>query len=103
MTYLELVPILREQVLRVKDLDSVPMCVVGNKCDLVKLRQVPTTEGRDLARSLGADFKEASAKSCENVEETFYDLVRAIRRSRGEPKDSGKNAKKIGHKKCKIL
>jgi len=69
----------RDQILRVKDKDKVPMVLVGNKCDLETERQVTTGEGGDLARSFGAPFFESSAKTRVNVEECFYQLVREIR------------------------
>jgi len=92
----------REQILRVKDKDKVPMIVVGNKCDLENERQVTTGEGQDLARSFGCPFMETSAKSRVNVEESFYQLVREIRKdSRTDPKSAGgKSGKKS---KCLIL
>jgi GTPase KRas protein len=37
-------------------------------------------EGYDLARKLGCEFVEASAKNCINVERAFYDVVRKLRR-----------------------
>ena len=40
----------REQILRVKDADRVPMVVVGNKCDLQAERKVTEQEGRDPRR-----------------------------------------------------
>ena len=33
-------PDLREQILRVKDVDDVPMVLVGNKCDLGQVRSL---------------------------------------------------------------
>jgi GTPase KRas protein len=69
----------REQILRVKDKESVPMIIVGNKCDLENERQVTQSEGRDLARSFSCNFMETSAKTRVNVEEAFHDLVREIR------------------------
>jgi GTPase KRas protein len=86
----------------VKDKDKVPMIVVGNKCDLENERQVTTGEGQDLARSFGCPFMETSAKSRVNVEESFYQLVREIRKdSRTDPKSAGgKSGKKS---KCLIL
>jgi GTPase KRas protein len=71
----------KKQVLRVKDADRLPMMLVGNKCDLVNDREVSTAEGASLAESMGCQFKEASAKTRENVEEAFYDLVREIRKT----------------------
>lgn len=60
----------------------VPIMLVGNKSDRVTEREVSTQEGHALARELGCDFVEASAKNCINVEKAFYDVVRQLRRSR---------------------
>lgn len=38
------------------------------------------TEGERLARQFGCKFIETSAKSRKNVENSFYDIVREIRR-----------------------
>ena len=46
----------REQILRVKDEDKVPMVVAANKCDLESERQVTTAEGQDLAKSFWLSF-----------------------------------------------
>jgi len=70
----------RDQILRVKDADTVPIVIVGNKCDLIDNREVSNVEGRDLAKSFGVPFFESSAKSRINVEEAFYELVRETRR-----------------------
>ena len=53
--------------------------LVGNKCDLEDKREVSTSEGAEFAKRHGAQFKEASAKTRMNVEDSFYDLVRSIR------------------------
>jgi len=58
--------------------------LVGNKSDRVTEREVSTQEGQALARELGCEFVEASAKNCINVEKAFYDVVRQLRRSRRE-------------------
>merc|ERR1712232_292683 len=92
---------LREQILRVKDEDKVPMVLAGNKCDLEDERQVTTAEGQDLAKSFACPFFETSAKSRINVEEAFYDLVREIRKDMGG-KDDGK-AKKKKKAGCMVL
>lgn len=59
-----------------------PVMLVGNKCDRVTEREVSTQEGSALARELGCDFVEASAKNCVNVEKAFYDVVRSLRRQK---------------------
>lgn len=67
-----------QQILRVKDLDHVPVLVVGNKCDLEIERLVSTDEGAAFARALGCLFLETLAKQRINVEEAFFSLVRTI-------------------------
>ena len=62
--------------------DHVPIMLVGNKSDRVTEREVSTQEGYALARELGCEFVEASAKNCINVEKAFYDVVRLLRRQR---------------------
>lgn len=62
--------------------EPVPIMLVGNKCDRVTEREVSTQEGHALARELGCEFVEASAKNCVNVEKAFYDVVRQLRRQR---------------------
>lgn len=61
---------------------NVPVMLVGNKSDRVTEREVSTQEGHALARELGCEFVEASAKNCVNVEKAFYDVVRLLRRQR---------------------
>ena len=59
---------IREQILRVKDTDDVPLVLVGNKCDLEGERAVGREQGASLARSWGnTAFMETSTKSKINV------------------------------------
>jgi len=90
----------RDQILRVKDKDKVPMLLVGNKCDLESERQVTTPEGGNLAAKFGCPFNESSAKQRINVEESFYNLVREIKKDNQKSSGGKKGAKK---KKCIIL
>jgi len=70
---------IREQILRVKDTDDVPMILIGNKCDLESDRVVGRDQGQQLARSWGnCSFMETSAKARINVTEAFTDLVSQI-------------------------
>ena len=72
----------REQILRVKDALQVPMVLVGNKIDLETARTVTAREGQELARSWDCPFFETSAKENINVEDSFYQLVREIRKDK---------------------
>jgi GTPase KRas protein len=89
----------REQILRVKDAEKVPMVVVGNKSDLESERQVSQAEGKELAASFGCPWMETSAKKRIRCEDSFYELVREIRKSAPPPSASGKKKKKM----CAIL
>ena len=76
-----------------------PVMLVGNKSDRVTEREVSTQEGSALAKELGCDFVEASAKNCINVERAFYDVVRTLRRQRQDftrVERRGTNASGIG-------
>lgn len=59
-----------------------PVMLVGNKADRVTEREVSTQEGSALAKDMGCQFVEASAKNCINVEKAFYDVVRSLRNQR---------------------
>merc|ERR1711991_993772 len=101
----------REQILRVKDKESVPMVLVGNKADLEDERQVTGQEGIDMGRNYNCPVLETSAKTRVNVEEAFYQLVREIRKDRaasGAGAAKGKGGKKGGGldklmSKCVVL
>ncbi|KAI8849330.1 small GTPase superfamily, partial [Chytridium lagenaria] len=72
----------KDQIVRVKDLESIPIILVGNKCDKLGEREVSKEEAMQLARKMGCEFVETSAKTCVNVERAFYNVVRGIRRGR---------------------
>ncbi|KAL2264732.1 hypothetical protein VTJ83DRAFT_7242 [Remersonia thermophila] len=61
---------------------QVPIMLVGNKSDRIADREVSTQEGHALARELGCEFVEASAKNYINVDKAFYDVVRLLRKQR---------------------
>ena len=72
---------LREQVLRIKDTDNVPMVLVGNKCDLEEDRVLSIDVGVKVSQDWGlVPFYETSAMYKTNVDEAFIDVVRQIMR-----------------------
>lgn len=81
---------LREQVLRIKDSDNVPMVLIGNKCDLEEDRVLSIEDGMQVSQDWGlVPFYETSAMYKTNVDEAFVDVVRQIMR-----KESAINAEK---------
>lgn len=72
-----------DMIKRMKDVDYLPMVLVGNKCDLEDAREVSTEEGKELATRLGAPFLESSAKNRINIDEAFHAAVNEVRESRG--------------------
>jgi len=69
---------MKEQIVRVKGSDKVPILLVANKVDLENQREVPTVEGMALAQIWGCTFIESSAKSRMNVNEVFAEIVREM-------------------------
>jgi small GTP-binding protein len=55
---------------------NVQLVLVANKIDLP--RKVDRKAGEKLAKDLGADYVETSAKTGENIEKTFDDLTRKL-------------------------
>ncbi|GAA5847989.1 hypothetical protein JCM3766R1_005932 [Sporobolomyces carnicolor] len=67
-----------QQITRVKDSDRVPIVLVGNKVDRINEREVDTREGQELAKRLGCEFVETSAKTREGLERAYHTAVRLI-------------------------
>uniref|UniRef100_UPI0037E90609 ras-related protein Rap-2a-like isoform X2 n=1 Tax=Semicossyphus pulcher TaxID=241346 RepID=UPI0037E90609 len=70
---------MRDQIIRVKRYQQVPVVLVGNKVDLEEEREVSPSEGQALAEDWGCPFMETSAKSKTMVDELFAEIVRQIR------------------------
>jgi len=94
----------REQILRVKGDTNIPFILVGNKADLTNSRKVQQTTANNRAAQWQVPYVETSAKTRENVDKVFYDLMREIR-SRKVSDDSQGKTDKPGKKKkkCQIL
>lgn len=70
---------LREQVMRIKDTENVPMVLVGNKCDLEEDRVVSVEDGIRVSQEWGrVPFYETSARDRTNIDEVFSDVLRQI-------------------------
>ena len=99
----EELPVFHNQILRVKDMDTVPMILVGNKSDLERDRQVTTTEGADLAKSFRCPFHESSALTRVNIDESFIKCVREIKHINKPPLPKKKHDGRKSSSKCIIV
>ncbi|CAJ0830654.1 9680_t:CDS:2, partial [Entrophospora sp. SA101] len=69
----------KDQIIRVKGSNKIPFILVGNKCDKHTEREVSREEGINMAKRLGCEFFESSAKAFVNVERSFYKVVQMLR------------------------
>lgn len=87
---------LREQVLRIKDSENVPMVLIGNKCDLNEDRVLLIDDGIKVSQQWGlVPFYETSAMYKTNVDEAFVDVVRQIMRKEAQVSAEKKQQKEI--------
>ncbi|KXJ83022.1 ras-like protein family member 11B isoform X2 [Aedes albopictus] len=69
--------------------DTTPVALVGNKVDMVHLRQVSTDEGEILAKDFECKFCEISAaEHVYQVAEAFHDLCREVIAAKRKSKQS---------------
>ncbi|CCE84063.1 Piso0_004666 [Millerozyma farinosa CBS 7064] len=91
---------LREQVLRIKDSDNVPMVLIGNKCDLENDRVLSIDDGIKVSEDWGmVPFYETSAMYKTNVDDAFIDVVRQIMRKEAATSAEKKQAKEAQKQK----
>lgn len=70
---------IRNQIVKVKDTEDVPMVLVGNKADLADKRQVSKDEAQTLANKIcKGKYFESSAKNNTNISEVFEELVTQV-------------------------
>lgn len=70
---------IREQIIRIKGSSSVPMVLVGNKCDLNDERELQPEDGINVSKEWNkVPFYESSAMYKMNVDDAFVDVVRQI-------------------------
>ncbi|XP_026527711.1 ras-related protein Rab-31 [Notechis scutatus] len=58
--------------------ENIVMAIVGNKCDLSDIREVPMKDAKEYAESIGAIVVETSAKNAINIEELFQAISQQI-------------------------
>jgi hypothetical protein len=93
----------RDQILRVKQSDSSsallpPLILVGNKSDLsADRRKVEQPYALSKSKSWAIPYTETSAKTKENVDKVFFDLLRVIRDRKNVNNKGNKNNKNHHH------
>lgn len=96
----------REQILRVKGDETIPFILVGNKSDLTDRRAVTLANARAQAEEWKVPYVETSAKTRENVDKVFFDLMREIRARKMDTEGNNKKEKDKSTRKklkCTIL
>ncbi|RYC65232.1 hypothetical protein CHU98_g991 [Xylaria longipes] len=71
---------LRDEIIRIKDDENVPIVICGNKADLEEYRAIPRARGFEVSQRWGAPYYETSARNKTNVDEVFVDLCRQMLR-----------------------
>jgi len=90
-----------KQILRVKDREKFPMILIGNKSDLESDRKVTMAEGKAKGAALDVTYVETSARERINVDLSFHELVRIIRKDTSGDAVAAPPTKKSG--KCIML
>ena len=95
----------RDQIISTKNNESVPLILVGNKCDLMDSRQVSKMQAQKCADDWDVSYVETSAKTSENVDKVFFDLLRDIHASKSSKIVNGEHIfpKSPKKKKCILL
>ncbi|KJA15729.1 hypothetical protein HYPSUDRAFT_148735 [Hypholoma sublateritium FD-334 SS-4] len=91
----------RQSMKRVKQGEPI-FLLVGNKCDQTFEREVSQKEGAALAWQFGCEFIETSARTAQNVELLFMNLVRLLRAPRVIT-DQGPNVRSRKKSKCVVM
>ena len=84
--------------------EKVTVILVGNKIDNFDNRKVSTEEGQAIANEYGLQFYETSAKTGDNIDRTFNDLIKKVVEIFGKYEEKGQklgnNNKKSKKKGC---
>ncbi|KAK4130135.1 ras-domain-containing protein, partial [Trichocladium antarcticum] len=71
---------LRDDIIRIKDDEDIPIVIIGNKADLEEQRTVDRAKAFALSQRWNAPYYEASARTRTNVDEPYIDLCRQMLR-----------------------
>ena len=97
----------RDQIIRTKGREKVPLLLIGNKCDLEESRKVSKDKAQILAEKWEVPYIETSAKTRDNVDKIFFDLLREIladKKSNDQEITNAKTSKtKDGKKSSKCI
>ena len=98
------IKILMDEIVMIKG-DKAAILLVGNKNDLNEERQITFKEVEELSDKWNCIFHETSAKTGHNINETFFQIVREIRKKKLhlEMKEEEENKKKKSKRKCIIM
>ena len=77
-----------EQILRVQDVSSFPVVIVGCKADLEQQRQVDFQEAQEMATLLGGMAMETSAKENWKIRDSIATLVKLVAQQKKAPTTS---------------
>ena len=91
------VKLIRDQIVRVKGSDRVPIVLAANKCDMETHREVSTEEGCALANQWNVPYIETSAKNSTIVNSLFTEIVKEM-----NLKSIGLNGSNRKEKKTKL-
>ena len=69
----------RDHILRTKNDENIPIILIGNKCDLSDRRQVSEDQAQVTANRWNTEYLETSAKTKQNVDKVFFEIMREIR------------------------
>jgi len=95
---------LYDAIKRLKELDQVPVVLIGNKSDLEEKRCVSTMEAAAIARTWAIPFFETSAKTRYNIDAAFNAAVSETRKFLEEGgANPTESAKKDKEKKAKCI
>ena len=83
----EICSVIRDKILDLTGMESIPLVLVANKVDLHSQRQVTIEEGQNLAKKWNCTFIETSAKHNQNISRVFEQLLNEIEKQRSDGPD----------------